>query len=323
MSEISTPAASVPSPTQKRRFYCPKDHTPLTSDGEGLTCATCGIVGRWKDGIASFLPEADGFYEGKYNNRTKYVPASDGFLATLPLRIVGQGYPTAVARELPAGATVVEIGCAGGIDWFGRRYDMIGIDLSEAALKIAAQNYGTVVQADATRLPFADGSIDGVISSCLFEHLSEETKVALLREVRRVLKPGGKVIFFYDITTENPVIAAYRARHPDLYDTHFLQGDGHIGYDTIEANRRHFDRAGLVITREAFHERTPFLTNSVWQKLSHWPGKPGALARIGAALTSGPARLPSLALTSLADATVGPFLPPRYARCLTTIAFKP
>jgi len=323
MSDVASRATASPSSVSARRFCCPQDHSILTSDGQVLTCATCGTVGRWKNGIASFLPEADGFYEGKYNNRTKYVPSGDGFLATLPLRVVGQGYPTAVARELPAGSTIIEIGCAGGIDWFGQRYDMIGIDLSEAALKIAAENYATVVQADATRLPFADGSIDGVVSSCLFEHLSADTKDNLLREIRRVLKPRGKVIFFYDVTTENPVIAAYRAGRPELYQTQFLDGDGHIGYESIEANRRRFDRAGLIVIREAFHERTPFLTNSVWQKLSQWPGKPGTLAKIGAALTSGPARLQALALTSLADAIAGPFLPPRYARCLTTIALKP
>ena len=323
MSELTSIGPVAAASTSAARFCCPKDHTSLTSDGQVLTCATCGVVGRWKDGIASFLPEADGFYEGKYNNRTKYVPGNDGFLATLPLRIVGQGYPTAVARELPAGSTVIEIGCAGGIDWFGQRFDMIGIDLSEAALKIAAQNYATVVQADATRLPFADGSIDGVVSSCLFEHLSSQTKDDLLREIRRVLKPGGKVIFFYDVTTDNPVIAAYRASRPDLYQSQFLDGDGHIGYESVEANRKHFDRAGLVVIREAFHEVTPFLTNSVWQKLSQWPGKPGAWAKVGATLTSGLARIPSLALTSLADTIVGPFLPSRYARCLTTIASRP
>src|SRR5262249_11112787 len=157
------------------------------------------------------------FYEGKYNNRTKYVPRNDGFLATLPLRVVLQGYPTAVARELRSGSTVVEIGCAGGIDWFGLRYRMIGLDLSGSALGVAAHHYAYVVQCDATRMPLASGSADGVISSCLFEHLLPEQKVDLLRESHRVLRPGGRLVFFYDIKTDNPIISTYRRRRPDLY----------------------------------------------------------------------------------------------------------
>jgi hypothetical protein len=55
---------------------------------------------------------------------------NDGFLTTLPLRVVLQGYPTVVTKELPAGSTVVEIGCARGIDWYGLRYRMIELYLS-------------------------------------------------------------------------------------------------------------------------------------------------------------------------------------------------
>lgn len=302
---------------------CPTHHTALSRRGEDLICPDCGVAGRCKDQVASFLPQADSFYEGKYNNRTKYVPRNDGFIATLPLRVVHQGYPTTVARELPGGSTIVEIGCAGGIDWFGLRYRMIGLDLSESALRIAAQHYTTVAQCDATRMPLASGSVDGVISSCLFEHLFPDQKADLLKESHRVLKPGGKLVFFYDIKTDNPVISTYRSRRPDLYQALFLDGDGHLGYDTIEANRLHFEQAEFRIIGEVFHERTPLLTNSAWQKLSRWPGALGAAAGVGKALTSGLARLPSLATVTLVDATVGHLFPRRYARGVTTVALKP
>src|SRR5262249_52557790 len=134
----ATTITSCASGSDASPLCCPTHHVALTNHGEYLECPNCGVVGRWKNKVALFLRESDPFYEGKYDNRTKYVPRDDSFLATLPLRVVLQGYPTAVARVLRAGSTVVEVGCAGGIDWFGRRYRLIGLDLSESSLRVAA-----------------------------------------------------------------------------------------------------------------------------------------------------------------------------------------
>lgn len=274
------------------------------------------------DGIASFLPSEDPFYEGRYNSRVRYLPCGEDFLSTLPLRIAMQGYPTTVAREIEAGSAVVEIGCAGGIDWFGRRFRMVGMDLSKMALRSARESYDTVVHCDATHMPLGNSSVDGVVSSCLFEHLNRKRKSALLREAHRVLRPGGKLVFFYDIETDNPVVSSYRWRLPDVYQAQFLDQDGHVGYESIEANRQHFEAAGFGILREVFHERTPILSASVWQKLSQWPGWRGFAAGAMRIVMSGPARLPSLAALMTIDATVGKLLPRRYARCMTTVAQK-
>jgi len=280
-------------------------------------------VGRRLGAVWSFMETPDTFYEGRYNNRIRHVPRSDGWLATLPLCIVMQNYPTTVAAEVPAGATVVEIGCAGGLTWFGRRYRMIGMDLSQAALQLAAEDYALTLQCDATRMPLADASVDAVISSCLFEHLTDDQKTALLAETFRVLKPGGKVVFLYDLWTENPVIAGYRRADPERYQREFLDHDGHLGYRGVDENRAFFRDAGLRITREIFHERTPFQSNSVWKKFSRWPGMRGRVGRVGAALTDGPLRLPMLAALSLTDATLGRLFPPSHARGMITVAVKP
>lgn len=302
---------------------CPVHHEPLRSAGPRLVCPVCGDVGRVEGRVVSFMAQADEFYEGKYNNRTKFVPKNDGFLATLPLRVVLQGYPTTVADELPAGSKVVEIGCAGGIAWFARRYKMIGIDLSLTALRLAATDYAHPIQANAMQLPFASASIDGVISSCFFEHLDDHGKSAVLKECTRVLRPGGKVVFYYDIWTENHVISLFRKRDPARYEREFLARDGHIGYSSIPHNHALFAGSGLRIVRETYHERTPLLANSSWQKLAHWPGMAGRVARVMNFLTNGVFRLPSLALLAIVDATIGRLFPPARARCVMTIARKP
>lgn len=323
MTEIAdTPGRSVRDAPIKDYLVCPEDHSVLRHESGRLICQTCGLEGRLINSVVSFLAAADKFYEGKYNNQTKYMPANDGFWATLPLRVVLQGYPTAVSAAVPPRSRVIEIGCAGGIAWLGRRYEMIGLDLSESALHLASKIYSRVIQCDATKMPIRDASVDAVISSCLFEHLSPSGKSELLRECHRVLRPNGKVVFFYDIQTENPVIRRYRDRRPDLYQSLFLDGDGHIGYTGIEENRKHFIDSGFRIVREVFHERTPVLANSAWQKLAMWPGHFGRLGRAGRSMTSGLGRLPSLAAISVVDASAGRLFPRRYARGMTTTAIK-
>jgi SAM-dependent methyltransferase len=47
----------------------------------------------------------------------------------------------------------------------------------------------------ATELPLADGSVDVVLSNYCFHHLSDADKDVALREIDRVLRPGGRLIF--------------------------------------------------------------------------------------------------------------------------------
>lgn len=49
------------------------------------------------------------------------------------------------------------------------------------------------ILADARALPVADGSVDSVLSSHMLEHFPEEEAEGVLREFRRVIRPGGFV----------------------------------------------------------------------------------------------------------------------------------
>ncbi|MGV3623176.1 MAG: class I SAM-dependent methyltransferase [Archangium sp.] len=68
---------------------------------------------------------------------------------------------------------------------------IVGVDLSSAQLSAARKNHPAlpVLRGDATRLPFENDTFDRVHCSWLLEHVP--SPVAVLREVRRVLKPGG------------------------------------------------------------------------------------------------------------------------------------
>jgi len=68
---------------------------------------------------------------------------------------------------------------------------VVGVDLSAAQLAASRANHPelAVARADGARLPFADATFDRVHCSWLLEHLVDPRPV--LREVRRVLRPGG------------------------------------------------------------------------------------------------------------------------------------
>jgi len=107
--------------------------------------------------------------------------------------------------DLASGPTILDIGCGTGtlalkICRKGPGICMIGIDRDSGALRKAAwkaDQAGTginLVQGDSRRLPFADESIDQVVSTLFFHHLNREAKTATLKEVYRVLEPGGRFL---------------------------------------------------------------------------------------------------------------------------------
>lgn len=70
-----------------------------------------------------------------------------------------------------------------------------GIDLNPAQVAEAAKrgSYRLCSVASGTRMPFADASFASVMSNCVIEHIPDIDGV--LREVARVLRPGGRFVF--------------------------------------------------------------------------------------------------------------------------------
>jgi ubiquinone/menaquinone biosynthesis C-methylase UbiE len=102
-----------------------------------------------------------------------------------------------------AGERVLEIGCGTGsllllVKKAQPTADVVGLDPDPNALAIArrkARRAGVELSLDqgfADALPYPDASFDRVLSSFMFHHLSRDVKEKTLREVRRVLKPGGR-----------------------------------------------------------------------------------------------------------------------------------
>jgi ubiquinone/menaquinone biosynthesis C-methylase UbiE len=103
----------------------------------------------------------------------------------------------------PSGSQVLEAGCGTGAQTAilarrspGARITAVDISkgsLAEARRRVDALGIGTVrfEQADCTRLPYADNHFGHVFVCFMLEHLARPGQV--LRELRRVLKPGGSL----------------------------------------------------------------------------------------------------------------------------------
>ena len=115
----------------------------------------------------------------------------------------GVGNPHAIAG-IPAGATVVDIGCGAGTDLLlaarrtGPKGRAIGVDMTEAMRRRASQGAAAcgllnveLRNGDATRLPIDAASADVVISNGVLNLVPEKERA--VDEIARVLKPGGRV----------------------------------------------------------------------------------------------------------------------------------
>lgn len=105
-----------------------------------------------------------------------------------------------LAREalaLPTAAKVLEVGCgpgAGLASLEAAGCEAYGVDISERALERAraAAPRSRFVRADATALPFAGASFDGVRLTRVLQHVPRPEQA--LREAHRVLRPGRHVV---------------------------------------------------------------------------------------------------------------------------------
>ena len=91
---------------------------------------------------------------------------------------------------------LLDVGCGGGAHAvvFGEHgWTVTGVDVSTAQLDLARERGVEVVHADAAALPFDNESFDAAIS--IFTHTDVDDFAAVVREVARVLRPGGRFVY--------------------------------------------------------------------------------------------------------------------------------
>jgi SAM-dependent methyltransferase len=97
----------------------------------------------------------------------------------------------------------LEMGCGAGpnLIWLAQKGIRVsGADISPLALDLCRQTFlshdlenmiDDLVETSVDQTPWPDGHFDGILESCVFQHLDKETRERAFAEVRRLLKPGG------------------------------------------------------------------------------------------------------------------------------------
>jgi len=98
---------------------------------------------------------------------------------------------------------VLDVGCGTGTLTIAAaealpKARVVGLDGDRKVLDLARRKAGSErvewVEGLADELPFADGEVDAVVTTLVFHHLPLGIKKAALNEIRRVLRPGGRLV---------------------------------------------------------------------------------------------------------------------------------
>ena len=90
-----------------------------------------------------------------------------------------------------------------------RAQSVTGIDVSRTVVLAARERYGELraAAADVRDLPFADRTFDVIVSDSTLDHFESAAEIiSSLRELHRVLRPGGELLLTLD-NPANPVVA--------------------------------------------------------------------------------------------------------------------
>ncbi|HEU5406005.1 MAG TPA: class I SAM-dependent methyltransferase [Gaiellaceae bacterium] len=127
----------------------------------------------------------------------------------------------AMREELLAGAggRVLEIGGGTGANlrFYGDEVESLVVTEPEAAMlrrlrrkAVDEASHAEITQASAEGLPFADASFDTVVSTLVLCGVDDQ--VQAVREIRRVLKPGGRLLFLEHVRSGDPDLARFQDR---------------------------------------------------------------------------------------------------------------
>jgi SAM-dependent methyltransferase len=160
---------------------------------------------------------------------------------------------------LSAGSRVLDVPCGYGrhaVPLAAEGYDVIGLDrsvtqLDEVRRRRGAANGPRLVRADYREIPFATGAFDGALNLLSsLGYAGEEGDRAVLGEIRRVLRPGGRLVIETNHRDRLPPRSPLREWYP-LGDGAFLLAERRVDRvnGTVELSHTYLPVGGPPQTR--------------------------------------------------------------------------
>ncbi|MBF0346944.1 MAG: class I SAM-dependent methyltransferase [Magnetococcales bacterium] len=144
-------------------------------------------------------------------------------------------------RFLPqtTGGRLLDVGCGLGYlsEMLGRGYQCVGVDFDMASLEANwKRQIGQMVRGNVDRLAFRDASFDLIVCSEVMEHLPWGLDAAVMKEMARVLKPGGRILI--TVPALEGIRATSRLRNlghddPNGGEYHFRMGYSKADLETL------------------------------------------------------------------------------------------
>jgi len=159
---------------------------------------------------------------------------------------------------------VLEIGAGTGanLPYYGEAVDELVLAEPEEPMarrlerKLAASNLrARVVRAQAEKLPFEDASFDDVVSTLVLCTVSDQARA--LAEIRRVLKPSGRLLFLEHVRSDDPKLARWQDRlsgfnrrigHGCTCNRDTLAGISGAGFEVGDVERDRLKKAPPIVT---------------------------------------------------------------------------
>ncbi|ATC64733.1 methyltransferase type 11 [Nibricoccus aquaticus] len=153
------------------------------------------------------------------------------------------------------GESGIEVGCGTGLS-------KLFIVAPDFILTDYADHPWVEVKVDALNMPYADASLDYIVSSNMIHHLA--TPAQFFKECQRVLKPGGRIII-QEINTSLAMRAILRAMRHEGYS---FEPDV-FSFDVICNDPRDLWSANCAIPRILFDDQARFEREQTAFKITH------------------------------------------------------
>lgn len=151
-------------------------------------------------------------------------------------------------RGMQSSSAILDLGCGKGNPLLTEFGSVAGVDLSHEALAYNAlhHRYDLLVRSDVTELPFDDSHFDAVVSVSVYGHIENDKKDRVLQEVRRVLRPNGRLFWVIETDCDN-LCLSFAKKYPQLYWDKVIMQYGHVGLEYPNQAISRFQKNGFAV----------------------------------------------------------------------------